>query len=205
MGAIKTNNTHARRRRRRRRKPVNWNTLAMVATIFTLVVMIVMMGLIIRNDIKHAEFIVDQVEYYDNQLSIYDSKILEIQVSETNLIDELYNVVKEACNNSDDEALKMLWKAEFETDEVFTVSRSKGIITLYAMLDNHPDIKYDVTVAQALYDLDCNRTYLENTVDTYNMMFDHYKFWATDYSRSTLCKFIGGELDETKHLKMVLQ
>ena len=33
-----------------------------------------------------------------------------------------------------------------------------------------PISKYDVTVAQALYDLDCNRTYLENTVDTYNMM-----------------------------------
>lgn len=205
MDTMKMSNTRARRRRRRRRKPVNWNTLGMVATIFTLIVMIVMMGFIIRNDIKHAEFIVSQVEYYDDQLSMYDKKILEIQISETNLLDELYNVVKEACNNSDDEALKMLWKAEFETDEVFTVNRSKGVIALYAMFNNHPDIKYDVTVAQALYDLDCNRTYLENTVDTYNMMFDHYKFWATDYAKSTICKFIGGELDETKHLKMVLQ
>lgn len=202
---MKQPNRSRGRRRRKRRRRLNWIAVMNLISLIMSFAIVIMICIMVKFSITQAKFVTGQVKYYDKQCTVYNIKVREIQKNEIDLMDKLYDAVKKSCKNSNNEVLIILWDTEFETDEVFSGNRSNGMISLYAILNNHPDVRYDVPVAQALYDLECNQTRLENTVDTYNMMFDSYRFWAVEYMDSAICYLTNGKLDPTKHLKIILE
>lgn len=205
MEIMKQPNRSRGRRRRKRRRRLNWIAVMNLISLIMSFAIVIMICIMVKFSITQAKFVTGQVKYYDKQCTVYNIKVREIQKNEIDLMDKLYDAVKKSCKNSNNEVLIILWDTEFETDEVFSGNRSNGMISLYAILNNHPDVRYDVPVAQALYDLECNQTRLENTVDTYNMMFDSYRFWAVEYMDSAICYLTNGKLDPTKHLKIILE
>lgn len=192
------------RRRRRTRKPINWDKLMMGVSMFLLISVAIMICIMIKFDVDNARLVASQIKYYDGQIATYESKISEIQVNESTLTNSLYHAVEKVCKNSDDKVIKKLWESEFSDNAVVLANKSKAIVSMYAILNNHPEIRYDVTVAQALYDIDCNKNRLETTVDMYNLLVDDYTFWEKEYNDSWICTTFWGTLKK-EHLKMVFQ
>ena len=190
---------------RHQKRTINIYQIAVLITIVLLLAIVIMLGLIARSNFEQSKFITEQIQYYDEQLTKYSNQINELRSGESELLDDLYYAVKEQCEHSSDETLQMLWNSEFSEDEVFIMNRGRGIIVIYGILNNHPDIRYNVAVAQSLYDMECARTNLSNKIDFYNSLFDNYVMWVREYNDSIVCRLTGGEINESKHLRIILQ
>lgn len=174
-----------KKRKRKRNIFGIFYTILSLAVIIGLV--IVLLGYIERERAYYEEeykLIVEQVNYYENALKEQDSVILEIQQDEWTVADELYQAVKDVCTNSDDEVIQRLWKEKFPKKKSFTDDRSTGIVTIYALLDNHLEIRSNSAVLDAVQSIDITKMELKNEVDIYNMYCEFYSFWVNEWNDS---------------------
>ena len=130
------------------------------------------------------ELFVEQVTHYEELLNDQQSIIEEIQIDEWTVSDELYQAVKDVCKNSDDEVIQRLWKEKFPKKNTFTDDRASGIVKIYAMLDNHIEIRCDDRVLNAVQSIDVAKLELKNAVDIYNTYYEFYSFWVDEWNES---------------------
>lgn len=174
--------------------------------IVLIAIIFIVVGILIYNKFQYSEVIVNQVRYYDSMLDASQQRIIQLQKDERDLIFDLYTAVKECCVESESEILKRLWFEKFPIDDVIAEDPDTGLIMIYALLINHPEIRFNVNVAQSLVNIENNHRELSSKIDNYNLLLNFYMAWANEYNESVLCKLIGdGTVDPLKYSIIVFQ
>ena len=187
-----------RRIMKRNRIRKRWYRIQTIASIVIIAILAIVIIGFVQTEKKYAQneykLNVEQVNKYKALLDEQTGLIEEIQQNEWEVADDFYRAVKKVCKKSDDEVIQRLWKEKFPNDESFTDDRAGGIVTIYALLDNHVEIRCDDNVLNNLQTVDMIKLELRNAVDTYNLYYEYYSFWVDEWNSSSYTVMKEGKL-----------
>jgi hypothetical protein len=146
------------------------------------------------------ERIISMESYLDETRTAFDKELEE----EESLGAELYYQVKTACTTSDDEVLVRLFESEFPSDDTFLEDQAGGIVVLDAMLDNHPEIKTQSSVATAFSQIYKVNAMLDMYVTLYNDYLDIYYDSVELYNTTLYCEKKDEPMNPAKYQKLAI-
>ncbi len=117
---------------------------------------------------------------------------------------DLYKAVKKACEKTNDQITIETFNSIFPDDDTFIRDKASGLIRIYAFLENHPEIKIDDNVLNALLTMEIGRVELENKIELYNMNVEFYEFWKDRWNDNRYIVKHYGKLTE-KYTTVVLR
>ena len=201
-----------RERRARARRAKRWYAFQTRLTALVLVVLVIM-GIVFyqkekKFDNSQYKLITEQVEKTESKIKETNENIETMKQDELELADELYFSVKDCIENLDKSeenvVIKKLWKQKFPDDDTFQDDRTQGGLTIYALLDNHIEIRSDKAVLDTLQSIDLAKISLSNEVKCYNMWVESYNFWVEAWNKSRFIVKKNGKLDTGKYQRVIL-
>lgn len=191
-----------KRRRLRRKLPISRHINNFIHGIFSVTMISSMLAVIIVT-VYHEEqnftLAVDNIEKWEDNVNNLASQVGDTTTEVENCALNLYITVNDCVRGTNNEALiRLCERALPETPEAFQSNMTTGMISILAFLETHDDIKFDVTVAQALYDLETTQTYRNMLISRYNESVDSYNFWVSEYRDSWIYRNQRNRRIETK-------
>lgn len=185
LNNINIMNNHRRRRRLRRKLSINQHIINSIYALFIVVLISSMLAVVIttvHHEITSYKLAVENITKYDDMVGGLVSQIGDLKKEEEALALKLYISIHDCVKRTGDSAsIRLYERAVAETPEAFQSDTSDSMISILAFLDRYEDVKYDVNVAQALYDLEVTQDYRNRVITSYNDAVETYNFWVLEY------------------------
>lgn len=191
---------------KKKRKKCKLNLYYVVSLICGIIIGLTMMITVVVKNLDHGrKVIVEQTSYYEEILNEQENVIEELNQQQLDVADNLYKTVKLACEDSDNEVIKRLWKEKFPNKKSFTKDRTQGLIIIYVMFDNHIELKTDAQVADAVQSVSAATIGLWQKMELYNTYYEFYLFWVNNWNDSQYIRMIEGEKENNFQPKQIQQ
>lgn len=194
---------YRRKRRIRRKIPIGRSFNNFVRGLFIVMMISTMLSVIIvtvyheRNGYLLA---VENIEKWEDNVENLASQVGDVTKEDERLALELYITIGEYVRGTEDDVLIRLYERVLpETPEEFQSDLSSNMISVLAFLERCEYIKYQVDVAQALYDLETSQNYRNQLISHYNDAVDSYDFWVAEYRDTFIYRHFKNKRIEIKY------
>lgn len=203
MGNDKAISYRRRRQRVKRKIPIARSFNNFIRGLFLVMMISTILSVIIvtvyheRNGYALA---VENIEKWEDNTKNLASQVGDATKESETLALELYITVGEYVRSTEDVTLIRLYERALpETPEEFQSDLVSNMISVLAFLESHEDIKHQVDVAQALYDLEVSQDYRNRLISRYNESVDSYNFWVSEYRDTFIYRHFKSKRIETEN------
>lgn len=177
-----------RRRRVKRKLPISRSFNNFIRGLFLVMLISTILSVIIvtvHHEREGYQLSIDNIEKWEDTVKTLASQVGDVTKTDEALAVELYITIGEYVRGTEDPTLIRLYERALpETPEEFQSDLANNMVSILAFLEIHDDIRYQVDVAQALYDLEVSQNYRNQLIDRYNKSVDSYNFWVSEYQRT---------------------
>lgn len=174
-----------RRQQVRRKLPISRSFNNFIRGLFLVMMVSTMLSVVIvtvYHECESYSLAVENIEKWEDNVKNLASQVGDATKEDEELALELYITIGEYVRSTEDVTLIRLYERALpETPEEFQSDLASNMISVLAFLETHIDIRYQVDVAQALYDLEVSQNYRNRLISHYNESVDSYNFWVSEY------------------------
>lgn len=196
-------------RKHRRRNPNDFSVELIWFHMLIFLVVITPLVVIVSTtyfEIKNLKFTKEQIKQDAINVTMASVRVEDAQIKVVNASMKLYNAVEDGCRSTPGEVLLFTFREIFPEEKDFVDNISDGLISIYALLDNHPELYEQPGVLRAMQDVEVARIGINSSIDIYNSNVEFYDFWVDQWNSSSFCKvFGGGEVKPHKFSRISLK